>query len=69
MEAGKAPAQHRRNRGLATGGKARLHARALPLAGWEFDRVNAKCRWEGRRADIVEDYRRAVFPERYDWTF
>jgi hypothetical protein len=69
MQAGKDAAAHARHRSRATGGKARLHAKVITIYGWEFDRVNAKCRWEGQRADILEDYRRAVFPERYSELF
>lgn len=66
MQAGRDAAAHARHRGRATGGKARLHAAPVIVEGWEFHRQNERCKWEGRRVDIVEDFRRLVFPERYE---
>jgi hypothetical protein len=59
MAAGRERAQHMRNRGLATGGKAKLHAVYAPVEAdsWDFTRANAIARWQGARADAVEDFR------------
>jgi hypothetical protein len=67
MQAGKDAAAHARHRGRATGGKARLHEKPQPtVTGYEYERMNARARWEGTRIDAHEDYCRAVYPERYE---
>ncbi len=59
MDAGKQRAMNLRNRGLATGGKAKRHAVYAPVEAesWDFTRADAIARWQGARTDAVEDFR------------
>jgi hypothetical protein len=70
MAAGRDRAAHLRHRGLATGGKARMHPKPNPtITGWEYDRQRNVASWKSARADVLEGYRRAVFPDRYEYLF
>lgn len=65
----KAVAMDRRNRGKPSG---------KPAAGWNWKRrepapgtvdrllSEIKCKWEWTRSEALEDYRFAVYPERYE---
>lgn len=69
MEAGRDAAAHHRHRGLHTGASAQGwdYARRESEAGtWDHhhDKTLHGFRWAVDEA--AEDYRRAVFPERYD---
>ena len=71
MDRGKALAVLARNRGLPTGKSAkgwnRRRSRPDPEAG-TFERLwaVATAAWRNTREEVEEDYRRAVYPERYD---
>ena len=60
MAAGRERAQHMRNRGLATGGKAIKRSAYGPAPDshtWEFSRACAVTRWQSARADAIEQFR------------
>lgn len=70
MATGKARADARRSRGLATGkaakGWIRLVQHHTPAAGtWERALGASLASWRNGRELAAEDYRRAVYPDRY----
>lgn len=69
MERGRDAAAAKRHRGISTGKQAAgwNWKRSEPEAGtWAYHVAVAKC-WVTNAAEMaVEDYRRAVFPERYE---
>lgn len=67
MQTARDCAAHKRHRGLATGGKARLHARHNPeISARDRKHEELKAYWTGRMANAQEAYNRAAFPERYE---
>jgi hypothetical protein len=72
MEAGKAAAARRRNPGRQGGTVREVKiAQLAPVDAetFEYARLCAVARWDSARADAVEDFRRAAFPDRYELEF